>query len=177
MKTKKDLFQFLLIFAVYALFIMLWSYLVIGCSATRLHERSLQKGYVHTVKVDTIKVASIDTLWLEGKAYPVVNYKDSLIYRVNTEYVPKWRYRFDSRRFQDSLDYMRAIYKHSLRYALRTHKNEASHDVKVKKQETKVIRSENKNGFADSMKWLVVLIFLLIIAYLLFRYAPKPPVR
>lgn len=164
-------------FFIYASFVMLWSYIVLGCSATRLHERSVQKGYVHTVKVDTIKVASIDTFWVEGKAYPVISYKDSLIYQVNTEYVPKWRYRFDSRRFEDSLAHIRAMYKDSLRNALKTQKIIVKHEDKKDKQETKRTQSENKNGFADSMKWVAVLVFLLIIAFLLFRYAPKAPVE
>ena len=164
-------------FFIYASFVMLWSYIVLGCSATRLHERSVQKGYVHTVKVDTIKVVSIDTFWVEGKAYPVISYKDSLIYQVNTEYVPKWRYRFDSRRFEDSLAHIRAMYKDSLRNALKTQKIIVKHEDKKDKQETKRTQSENKNGFADSMKWVAVLVFLLIIAFLLFRYAPKAPVE
>lgn len=177
MRTRKDFLHFILLFALYAVFVMFWSFLVVGCTATRLHDRSIQKGYVHTVKVDTIKVASIDTFWIEGKAYPVINYRDSLVYQVNTEYVPKWRYRFDSRRFEDSLAHIRAMYKDSLRNALKTQKIIAKHEDKKDKQKTKRTQSENKNGFADSMKWVAVLVFLLIIAFLLFRYAPKAPVE
>lgn len=163
--------------AIYSAFVMLWSYLALGCSATKLHDRSIQKGYVHSIHIDTVKIASIDTLWIEGKAYPVISYKDSLIYQVNTEYVPKWRYRFDSRRFGDSLAHIRAMYSDSLRNALKTQKIEVKHDIKKKKQETRVIQSENKNGFADTMKWIAIVIFLLMIAFLLFRYAPKTPVE
>lgn len=167
----------LLLFLAYAVFVMAWSYIVFGCSATKLHNRSIQKGYVHSIHIDTVKISSIDTLWIEGKAYPVVIHKDSLIYRVNTEYIPKWRYRFDSRRFADSLAHIRAMYADSLRNALRLQKIEVKHDIKKKKQETRVIQSENKNGFADTMKWIAIVLFLLMIAFLLFKYSPKPPAQ
>lgn len=159
-------------FFIYACFVMFWSYIVFGCSATRLHDRSIQKGYVHTVKVDTIKVASIDTFWVEGKAYPVINYRDSLVYQVNTEYVPKWRVRFDNKRFADSLATMRAMYEDSLRNALKTQKIIVKHEDKKDKQETKRTQSENKNGFSDSMKWLAVfaiIAFVWWIAYTINR--------
>lgn len=163
--------------AIYAAFVMLWSYFALGCSATRLHDRSIQKGYVHSIHIDTVKISNIDTLLIEGKAYPVISYKDSLIYSVNTEYVPKWRYRFDSRRFADSLAHIRAMYEDSLRNALRLQKIAVKHDIKKKKQETRVIQSENKNGFADTMKWIAIILFLLMIAFLLFKYSPKPPAQ
>lgn len=163
--------------AIYAAFVMLWSYFALGCSATKLHDRSIQKGYVHSIHIDTVKTTSIDTLWIEGKAYPVIIHKDSLIYRVNTEYVPKWRYRFDSRRFADSLAHIRAMYEDSLRNALKSQKVEARKDNKTKKQTRKVIQSENKNGFADTMKWIAIILFLLMIAFLLFKYSPKPPAQ
>lgn len=151
MRTRKDLLHFILLFALYAAFVMLWSFLVVGCSATRLHERSIQKGYVHTVKVDTIKVASIDTFWVEGKAYPVINYRDSLIYQVNTEYIPKWRTRFDNKRFADSLAHIQAMYEDSLRNALKTQKTIVKHEDKKDKQQakqkTKQIRTEVKPTF------------------------------
>lgn len=156
---------------------MLWSYLFLGCSATKLHDRSIQKGYVHSIHIDTVKTTSIDTLWIEGKAYPVISYKDSLIYRVNTEYVPKWRYRFDSRRFADSLAHIRAMYADSLRNARKMHKIDVKQTKQVEKQKTKRTQSENKNGFADSMKWIAIVLFLLMIAFLLFKYSPKPPAQ
>jgi uncharacterized protein YdaL len=65
------------------------------------------------------------------------------------------------------------MYKDSLRYALRSQKTAVKQDIKTQRQQTKVIRSENKNGFADSVKWIAVILILLIIAYLLFKYAPK----
>ncbi len=163
----------LLWFAIYAVFVMLWSFIVYSCSATRLHDKAVQKGYVHTIHVDTLRVPVLDTLIIEGKPYPIINYKDSLIYQLQTEYIPKWRYRFDNKRFADSLAQIRAMYEAQLRNARKTHKIDVKQTKQVEKQKTKRTQSENKNGFADSMKWIAVLVFLLIVAFLLFRYAPK----
>lgn len=167
----------LLLFMAYAAFVMLWSYIVYGCSATRLHDKAVQKGYTHTIHVDTIKVATVDTFYFEGKSYPVIKYRDSLIYKLETEYVPKWRYRFDNERFGDSLAHIRAMYEDSLRNALKSLKIKSAETKQIVKQKekhkTKQVQSENKNGFSDSMKWIAVILFLLILAFLLFRYAPK----
>jgi hypothetical protein len=69
------------------------------------------------------------------------------------------------------------MYADSLRNALRLQKIAVKHDIKKKKQETRVIQSENKNGFADTMKWIAIILFLLMIAFLLFKYSPKPPAQ
>lgn len=177
MKNKRDLFTFLSLVMVYFAALMLCAFLASGCSATRLHDKAIQKGYVHTVYVDTLRVAYMDTLYKDGKPYPVIKYRDSLIIKTNIEYIPKWRARFDSKRFADSLAMIRAMYKDSLGNALKTQKIIGKHEDKKDKQETKRTQSENKNGFADSIKWVAVLVFLLIIAFLLFRYAPKAPVE
>ena len=138
---------------------MLWSYLLYGCSATRLHDKAVQKGYVHTIHVDTFKVATVDTMWKDGKPYPVIKYKDSLVVRTEIKYVPKWLYRFDNKRFADSLAHIRAMYKDSLRNARKTQKIKSNETKIVTKQKTKQTRSENKNGFADVMKWVAFCIF------------------
>ena len=60
---------------------------------------------------------------------------DSIPYAVyETKYIPKWQVRFDNRRFEDSLRHIRAIYKDSLKHAVKTQKIE----VKTKKIENKV---------------------------------------
>jgi hypothetical protein len=82
-------------------------------------------------------------------------------------------YRFDNKRFADSLAHIRAMYEDSLRYALKSQRNDTRHDIKVKRQTRKVIQSENKNGFADSMKWIAIIVFLLIVAYFLFKWELK----
>jgi len=115
----------LVYFLIYAAFVMLWSYLLYGCSATRLHDRAVQKGYTHAIYMDTLRVPVLDTLIIEGKPYPIITYKDSLIYQLQTEYIPKWRYRFDNKRFADSLAQIRAMYEAQLKNALKSKKIEA----------------------------------------------------
>ena len=125
------------------------------------------------VKIDTVKIPYFVTLKIKGKDTTLIQYKDSLIYQTKTEYVPKWRYRFDNKRFADSLAHIRAMYQDSLKNALKSQKVEARKDNKTKKQTRKVIQSENKNGFSDSMKWIAIILFLLIIAYFLFKWELK----
>lgn len=140
--------------------ILIVAHLVIGCSAIRLHEKAVKKGYIHTVDVDTLKVAYVDTFYEEGKPYPVINYRDSLIIKTNTEYVPRWRTRFDNKRFDDSLAHIRAMYEDSLRNARKTQKI-------IVKQETKQVKHENKKGANLFLLGLATGIILTIIV----RYA------
>lgn len=164
MNTKRELLTFIGLVATYIAAVFLCAFLAFGCSATRLHERSIKKGYTHSVHVDTLRVPYLDTLIIvKGDSIiykQVLKYRDSLVYQVNTEYVPKWRVRFDNKRFADSLAAIRAMYDDSLRYALKTKKVIVKHEGKKDKQETKRTQSENKNGFSDSVKWLAV--FLII---------------
>ena len=159
----------LLWFAIYAAFVMLWSFIVYGCSATRLHDKAVQKGYVHTIHVDTFKVATIDTMWKDGKPYPVIKYKDSLVVRTEYVYIPKWRYRFDNKRFADSLTQIRAMYEAALKNALKSKKIEAKQTKHKEKHKTKRTQSENKNGFADGMKWLAIFAILLFVWWVSWR--------
>lgn len=141
-------------------FILIIVHLITGCSATRLHEKAVKKGYIHTIDVDTIKVAYVDTFYEEGKPYPVINYRDSLIIKTNTEYVPRWRTRFDNKRFTDSLSHIRAMYEDSLRNARKTQKI-------IVKQKTKQVKHENKKGANLFLLGLATGIVLTIIV----RYA------
>ena len=136
-------------------------------------KKAVDKGFVFNVKIDTVKIPYFVTLKIKGKDTTLIQYKDSLIYQTQTEYVAKWRYRFDNKRFADSLAHIRAMYQDSLKNALKSQKVEARKDNKTKKQTRKVIQSENKNGFADSMKWIAIILFLLIIAYFLFKWELK----
>jgi hypothetical protein len=151
----------LVYFLIYAAFVMLWSFIVYGCSATRLHDKAVQKGYVHTIHVDTLRVPVLDTLIIEGKPYPIITYKDSLIYQLQTEYIPKWRYRLDNKRFSDSLAHIRAMYEAQLKNALKSKKIEVKETKQKEKHKTKRTQSENKNGFADAMKWLAIFAMIL----------------
>ena len=173
MNNKRELFSFLgLVFTCIAAIFFI-AFLAFGCSATRLHDKAVKKGYVHTVHVDTLKVPYVDTFYKDGKPYPVINYRDSLIIKTNTEYIPKWRYRFDSRRFADSLATIRALYADSLKYALKTQKVIVKHEEKKDKQQTKRTQSENKNGFADSMKWIAVFAIIAFVWWIAYTINKK----
>lgn len=176
MNNKRDLFTFIGLVATYIAAVFLCAFLAFGCSATRLHDKAVKKGYTHSVQVDTLRIPYLDTLIIvkgDSVIYKqVLKYRDSLVYQVNTEYIPKWRVRFDNKRFADSLATMRAMYKDSMRYALKTQKVIVKHKDKKDKQNTKRTQSENKNGFADSIKWLAVffiIAFVWWIAYTINR--------
>ena len=158
---------------IYILFVMFFAWILYGCSAEYHMKKAVDKGFVLNVKIDTLKIPYFVTLKIKGKDTTLIQYKDSLIYQTKTEYVPKWRYRFDNKRFADSLAHIRAMYQDSLKNALKSQKVEARKDNKTKKQTRKVIQSENKNGFSDSMKWIAIILFLLIIAYFLFKWELK----
>lgn len=156
-------------FLIYAAFVMLWSFLMYGCSAERLHQKALKKGYTHTIHVDTFKVATVDTMWRDGKPYPVIKYKDSLVVRTEYVYIPKWRYRFDNKRFADSLAQIRAMYEAKLKNELKTKKIEAKQTKQKEKHKTKRTQSENKNGISDLFKWLAVFAIILFAWWISWR--------
>jgi len=177
MNQTNNIKPFLGYFALYCLFVMLFARLIYGCSADYHMRKAIKKGYALTIERDTIQITSVDSFKVIAKdtvywiKYEKV--KDSIIYLTQIKYYPRWKVRFDHARFNDSLKFIRMMYKDSLRYALRSQKTAVKQDIKTQRQQTKVIRSENKNGFADSVKWIAVILILLIIAYLLFKYAPK----
>jgi translation initiation factor RLI1 len=140
-------------------------------------KRAVDKGYVTSVKIDTFRVPYLVNLKVKGKDTTLIMYKDSIVPKLITEYKTKWMYRFDNKRFADSLAHIRAMYEDSLRNALKSQKVEARKDNKTKKQTRKVIQSENKNGFADAVKWVALsilgiglIIFLFIVIRALKRY-------
>jgi hypothetical protein len=168
-----NLRPFLNLLAIYILFVMFFAWILYGCSAEYHMKKAVDKGYVMSVKIDTFRVPYLVNVQIKGKDTTLIMYKDSIVPQLVTEYKTKWMYRFDNKRFADSLAHIRAMYEDSLRNALKSKKIEAKHDVKVKRQTRKVIQSENKNGFADSMKWIAIIVFLLIVAYFLFKWELK----
>lgn len=124
------------------------AHLVLGCSATRLHDKAIQKGYVHTIDIDTIKVPYLVVKNIQGKDSLI--YRDSIVPKIVTEYIPRWRTRFDNKRFADSLAHIRAMYEDSLRNALKTQKIKLKQEAEIKnqqaKQKTKQVKHENKSG-------------------------------
>lgn len=167
-----NLRPFLNLLAIYILFLMFFAWMLYGCSAEYHMKRAVDKGYTMSVKIDTIRVPYLVNLKVKGKDTTLIVYKDSIVPKLVTEYKTKWMYRFDNKRFADSLAHIRAMYEDSLRNALKSKKIEAKHDVKVKKQKTKQTQSENKNGFSDSMKWIALSILgigLIILLFIVIR--------
>jgi hypothetical protein len=120
-------------------------HLLLSCGAERLHQKAVKKGYMHTIHVDTFKVSTVDTMWIEGKPYPVITYKDSLVPKLVTQYVPKWKVRFDNKRFNDSLRHIRKACNDSLKAAIKMHDDSLDAAVKINKQDNKVkIKTQKK---------------------------------
>jgi hypothetical protein len=165
MNTKRELITFIGLVATYIAAVFLCAFLAFGCSATRLHDKAVKKGYTHSVQVDTLRITYLDTLIIvkgDSVIYKqVLKYRDSLVYQVNTEYIPKWRVRFDNKRFADSLTQIRAMYEAQMKNALKSKKIEAKQTKHKEKHKTKRTQSENKNGFADGMKWLAIFAIIL----------------
>jgi hypothetical protein len=153
--------------------ILIIAHLVIGCSATRLHDKAIEKGYVHTIDIDTLKVPYLVVKNIKGKDSLIIQYKDSLIIKTNTEYIPKWRVRFDNKRFKDSLESIRAMYDDSLRNARKTQKIELQKQKVEAKKETKKTKHENKKRPNLFLFGLVTGIILTIII----RYAANQALK
>jgi hypothetical protein len=146
-------------------------HLILGCSAIKLHDRAIQKGYVHTIDIDTIKVPYLVVKSIEGKDSLI--YRDSLVPKVVAEYIPRWRTRFDNKRFKDSLAHIREMYEDSLRNALKTQKIALQSEKVEAKKETKKTRHENKKGANLFLLGLVTGIILTIII----RYAANQALK
>lgn len=140
--------------------------LATGCTLNYHLNKAIKKGYKPAV-YDTIRINTIDS-------FPVivhdsivwekyVTQKDTLV-QIRTEYVPKPRYieRFDLKRFKDSLKHIRTVYADSLQNALRTHKTKLKTDLKRRKV-------EHNKTFTDSMKFLAVSLFLLLMILIFFK--------
>lgn len=153
---------------IYIIFVMCFAWLVFGCSAEYHVKRATAKGYAPSVKIDTLKVPYFVTVNVQGKDTTLIQYRDSLIFQTQTQYLTRWKVRFDNKRFADSLKFIRTMYADSLRNALKSSKIEVKHDNQLKKQTRKVIQSKNKNGFADAMKWIALSILGIGFIILLF---------
>jgi hypothetical protein len=144
--------------------ILIIAHLVLGCSATKLHDKAIQKGYVHTIDIDTIKVPYLVVKNIQGKDSLI--YRDSIVPKIVTEYIPRWRTRFDNQRFKDSLAHIRKMYQDSLRNALKAQKIALQKQKVEAKKETKKTRHENKKGANLFLLGLVIgIILTLIIRY------------
>jgi len=145
--------------------IILSLHLLLSCGAERLHQKAVKKGYMHTIHVDTFKVSTVDTMWVEGKPYPVITYKDSIVPKLVTQYVPKWKVRFDNRRFNDSLRHIRKVYDDSLKASIKMHDDSLDAAVKINKQDNKVkIKTQKKKSPNLFLYGLLTGVILMLLA-------------
>jgi len=131
-------------------------HLLFSCSLEHHLNKAIKKGYKCEEVSDTIRITSVDSfpvivnneiIWEK-----VIVQKDTIILN-KTSYVPKTRlqYRFDNRRFNDSLKAVKKMYSDSL---------EA--DNYNKKQDTKQVKYQNKYITKYKIRWgLVIIAFIL----------------
>lgn len=109
-----------------------------SCSVNYHLNKAIKKGYRCDTVSDTIRITKVDsflvvkhdtTYWVK-----VVTSKDTII-QYKTSYIPKTRYetRFDYKRFNDSLQSIRLMYKYSLRHALKSAKNDLKREQVVQR--------------------------------------------
>lgn len=136
-------------------------HLLFSCSVNYHLNKAIKKGYRCDEVSDTIKISSVDSFPVivhDSIVWEKVFTQKDTIVQYRTSYVPKTRlqYRFDSRRFNDSLNAIRAMYSDSLRAS-----------VKIEKQETKQVRSKHKKG----ANLFLLGLSIGIIVTLIFKYA------
>jgi hypothetical protein len=104
-------------------------------------------------------------MWVEGKPYPVITYKDSIVPKLVTQYVPKWKVRFDNRRFNDSLRHIRKVYDDSLKASIKMHDDSLDAAVKINKQDNKVkIKTQKKKSPNLFLYGLLTGVILMLLA-------------
>lgn len=113
--------------------------LALSLSACMSADKHLQKFYKKGGKIEQVERIVTITDTIKGK-----DGKDSIVYREISLDCPqpiapitKWKLRFDNRRFRDSLNTYRKIYKDSLRYDVKQAKIEAKRDIKQLKLNNK----------------------------------------
>lgn len=150
--------------------IFLAVHLLFSCGAERLHQKAVNKGYVHIIECDTIKVPYLVVKNIKGKDSLI--YRDSIVPKLVTQYVPKWKVRFDNKRFSDSLKRIQQMYEDSLKARIKMHDDSLEAKIKMHddslKAEIKIEKQNTKQSKKPNI-WLFVIGFLLgfIIRFLL----------
>jgi hypothetical protein len=147
---KKHIDEILMI--VYAVFVSVIIFMLSSCSPQYHLNKFHKKGGKIECKGDTTYIEKV----IKGK-----DGKDSIIYVPTKEYIPqieyrtKWQVRFDNKRFNDSLKYIRLMYKDSVRTVVKTEKIKGKTEVKIQRVKS---------------RWYLWLIIGFVLAHLL-RYA------
>ena len=149
-----------LIILIYGL-VLLWA-----CSCTP--EYHLNKFVKKGGKIEPVTKTVTITDTIKGK-----DGRDSIIFREVPCVCPdpvvetRWKVRFDLKRFNDSLDNVRSLYRDSLRNARRSNKTAVRFDLKSKKQDRKADRGSLFWSWIGKRWWL-----LLIAGFLLRHFLP-----
>jgi hypothetical protein len=139
-------------------------HLLFSCGAERLHQKAVNKGYVHVIDIDTIKVPYLVLKNIKGKDSLI--YRDSLVPKLVTKYVPKWKVRFDNKRFGDSLKTIREMYEDSLKARIKMHDDSLNAVIKINKQDNKVvIKTEGKRPNLFLLGFITGILSLIIVKY------------
>lgn len=141
-------------------------FILISCSANWHLNKAIKKGYkvpvydtIQITKLDSFPIIIRDSIFWEK----FITTKDTVI-QIQKEYIPKTRIiqRFDLKRFNDSLEHIRSIYSDSMRYALKSKKTTLKTDLKQQKV-------TNGKTFNDTMKFITISLFLLLLIIVLFK--------
>lgn len=125
---KKHIDEILMI--VYAVFVSVIIFALSSCTPQYHLNKFHKKGGKIECKGDTTYIEKV----IKGK-----DGKDSIIYVPTKEYIPqieyrtKWQVRFDNKRFNDSLKYIRLMYKDSVRTVVKTEKIKGKTEVKIQR--------------------------------------------
>ena len=140
--------------------ILISLHLLLSCGAERLHQKAVNKGYVHTIECDTIKVPYLVVKNIKGKDSLI--YRDSIVPRLVNNYIPKWKVRFDNKRFNDSLKYIRKVYRDSLKAEIKMHDDSLEAKIKMHsdslKAEVKIEKQDTRQSKRPNI-WLFVIGF------------------
>lgn len=147
--------------------------LALSLSACMSADKHLQKFYKKGGKIEQVERVVTITDTIKGK-----DGKDSIIYREISLDCPqpiapitKWKLRFDNRRFRDSLNAYRKMYKDSLRYGVKQAKIEAKRDIKVKQSDNKVKIKEAKATNRKFNWWIIGILYFVISMGIILLYA------
>jgi hypothetical protein len=119
--------------------ILISIFLISGSCSKQYHfEKFIDKGGKIEPKIEWKTETKTDTIkGVDGKD-SIVFLTDSIPFAVyDIKYIPKWRVRFDNKRFNDSLNYLKRIYSMELNNALKSDKIEAKKEIKITKAENR----------------------------------------
>ena len=136
--------------------ILITVFLISGSCSKQYHfDKFIDKGGQIEPKIEWKTETKTDTIKGVGGKDSIVFLTDSIPFAVyDIKYVPKWRVRFDNKRFEDSLNYLKRIYSVELENALKRDKIEA-------KKEIKITSAENRFPWV----WLLFAVGMILIGF------------